>query len=206
VALELLIFDCDGVLFDSHDANVGFFNEILGRVGEGPLDAGARDDCHTLASVQLFERHYGDRPELLERIRDAAAATDYGPFFHLMRPCPLMRETLKQLREEHTTALATNRGRTLAGVLEFFSLGDLFDLVVGVDHVERPKPHPDVLLHCMESLRVPAPRSLYVGDQEGDALAAEAAGVRFVAVGGAVKEAGLRIATLAELPGVIAGL
>jgi HAD superfamily hydrolase (TIGR01509 family) len=199
VSLELLIFDCDGVLFRSDKANIAFYNEVLRLAGEGPLDVPAEAACHALSSAQLFEKYYGDRPEMLERLRATAKALDYGPFYPMMLPHARLHGILQRLRRRYLTALATNRGQTVRGVIEYFALQPLFDLAVGVLDVARPKPHPDMLLKCVEHFGLSPEAALYVGDQPGDAASARAAGVRFVGLGNGVPDVDHRIDDLDEL-------
>ena len=206
MAVELVIFDCDGVLFRSENANIAFYNEVLRLAGEPPLDFDGEAACHALSSAQLFEKYYLDRPELLARLRETAKALDYGPFYGLMEPREQLHETLQRLRRNYRLAMATNRGQTVRGVLEHFALTPLFDLALGVLDVERPKPHPDMLLRCVEHFAVDPCSAVYVGDQPGDAASAAAAGIRFVAVGPGVRYAEHRIEGLDELEPLLAGL
>ncbi len=200
MALELVIFDCDGVLFDSERANVAFYNAVLERAGLPRLSPEDEAACHALSSAQLFERLYGHEPHVLARLREIAERLDYGPFYPLMVPRSGLRSVLEQLRERYKTAVATNRGKTVEGVLEFFGLGALFDLAVGVLDVARPKPEPDLLWFCLDRFGLAPDQAVYVGDQVIDAQCARAAGVPFVAMGPAAAEASWSIGSLSELP------
>ncbi len=206
MSVELVIFDCDGVLFESERANIAFYNAVLASVGEPPVPEHAVGDCHALASAQLFARHYGDRPELMALLQRTARTTDYGPFFELMEPRPGLTRVLGELRRDYRTAMATNRGKTVDDILERWQLGDLFDLAVGVFHVERPKPHPDMLLYCLERFGVDPSSAVYVGDQRGDAEAAAAAGMRFIGMAPIAAESELSIGSLDELGAKLRGL
>jgi len=181
--LEAVIFDCDGVLFDSWRANIAFYNAVLHSVGLPPLDEDWERRAHVMASSQLFQAMFGGDPALYERVRGASRGTDYGPFYPLMEPAPDLFDTLAQLKRAHRLALATNRGRTTHEVVRRFGLDRYLDAAVGVLDVARPKPHPDMLLACCERLSVAADRSLFVGDAISDLEAARAAGMHFVAVG-----------------------
>ena len=204
--ITVVVFDCDGVLFRSEQANVAFYNEVLRLVGEPPLDDWAEVACHALSSAQLFEKYYGDRPALLARLRETAKSLDYGPFYPLMEPREGLHEVLRSLRRRYKTAMATNRGMTVQGVLAHFGLAALFDLAVGVLDVPRPKPHPDMLLKCIRHFGAPANEAVYVGDQPIDAASAHAAGMGFVAMGHVVADVRHRIAELAELEALLATL
>lgn len=182
-AVELVILDCDGVLFDSWDANVAFYDAVLAVIGEGPLDAIGRELCHRLSGPQLWGQLFDGRPQLLERARTAAASADYGPFYPLMRPTPDLIDTLERLAAHCPLALATNRGRTVAGVTKHFALERFFAAALGILDVPRPKPAPDMLLACLERTGVAAASAVFVGDTMVDRDAAAAAGVAYVGIG-----------------------
>jgi HAD superfamily hydrolase (TIGR01509 family) len=206
MTIRLVIFDCDGVLFDSEPANLAFYREVLRLADAPPMPESAEAAYHSLASSQLFQRLFGDRPELLARVQGVARATDYAPYFPLMQPKPLLRETLAALRTQYATAMATNRGQTTQGVIDFFGLRSLFDLAVGVLDVAKPKPHPDMLLHCIDHFDVAARDAVYVGDQPTDHQAAEAAGLHFIGMGPMCGRTGVSAQRFEEIPALVAGL
>jgi len=198
-ALHLVIFDCDGVLFDSWKANVAFYDAVLAACGRPPLDDETLHLCHTLSSPQLYAHLFPDDPAMQRRIAEAARATDYTPFYGLMVPVEELEATLQRLTRHCPLALATNRGTTVNGVLERFGLAPYFPIRFGVLDVPRPKPAPDLLLACLERAAVSAESAIYVGDTELDRDAARAAGVAYVGVGPA-SGADLRISGIRELP------
>ena len=198
----LVILDCDGVMFDSFDANVGFYNAVLERLGEPPLDAEGREHAHRLATPQIMEWLFGDDPVRLGEARRAAAETDYAPFLSSLHPVPELFETLQWLRDNYRTAMATNRGSTIPALLAHFELAPWFEVVVGIHDVPRPKPAPDMLVHCLDRLAVEPHAAVYVGDSPGDQAAAAAARIDFIGVGESVDH-DTRIAQLRELPDVL---
>ena len=198
---RLVILDCDGVLFDSSAANVAFYNAILDRMGRPPLDAEGEVLAHWMGSPQLIAKLFADDAEGHRAARTLARELDYTPFLHLMQPVPELAETLLWIRERSATALATNRGSTVPQLLEHFGLDGHFDLVVGTNHVARPKPAPDMLLHCLEHFTLDPSQAVYVGDSPSDREAALAAGMEFIAVGTLAHER--RVATLAGLRAVL---
>ena len=204
--IRLVIFDCDGVLFDSEPANLAFYREVLRLSDAPPQPESLEAAYHSLASTQLFEKLFGDRPELHARVQSIARSTDYAPFFPLMQPKPLLRETLTLLRGSYATAMATNRGQTTQRVVDFFQLRGLFDLAVGVLDVARPKPHPDMLLHCLEHFGLEASAAVYVGDQPTDRAAAEAAGMAFIGMGPMCGQSELSAQRFEDIPALVAAL
>lgn len=198
----LVMLDCDGVLFDSFEANVAFYNAVLEQLGEPPLDEDGREHAHRMATPQILRWLFADRPERIPEALSAAYETDYTPFLSKLVPVPELFETLGWLRRHYRTAMATNRGATIPELVDHFALGDHFDLVVGIRDVPRPKPAPDMLLHCLEQLDAEPHRAVFVGDSPSDQSAAEAAGVAFVGVGGSVDHH-TSIDELRALPGLL---
>lgn len=197
--LALVILDCDGVLFDSWEANVAFYDSILAALGLDPLDDAGRALCHRLSGPQLWAALFEHDPPLRQRATAVAARADYSPFFPRMRPAAELHATLARLAAHCPLALATNRGRTVAGVLSHFDIGRFFAVSLGILDVARPKPAPDLLLACLERTAVTPSRAVYVGDTSVDHAAAKAAGVPYVGVGSA-SGARLTIRELRELP------
>lgn len=198
----LVILDCDGVLFESFEANVAFYNAVLGELGEPELDAEGRHHAHRMATPQIMKWLFRDEPEKLSRAMDVAYGTDYTPFLGRLEPVAELLPTLRWLRDNYRTAMATNRGATIPELVSHFGLDEHFEVVVGIRDVERPKPAPDMLLHCLDHLAVEPHAAVYVGDSPGDLAAAEAAGIDFIAVGDDV-EHHTRIEELRALPDLL---
>ncbi len=202
-ALRAVIFDCDGVLFDSARANVAYYNAVLSGLGRPPLDGDGERLAHTLSSPQLFAMLFAGDTAAIERARTAARDLDYAPFYRWMQPAPGLRELLAALKARYRLAMATNRGATVAGVVRHFELESLLDLAVGISDVPRPKPFPDMIEKCVGHFGVAAHEAVYVGDSVSDLEAAHAAGTHFIAVG-RLPGAPVHIDRLDELPAVLA--
>lgn len=197
--LRLVIFDCDGVLFDSWRANVAFYDTVLAAIDLPPLDDQGRRLCHTLSSPQLYARLFPDDPQMQRRIAEVARTTDYGPFYSLMEPADALTPTLRRLTAHCPLALATNRGTTVRGVVERFGLEPFFQIRLGILDVARPKPAPDLLLACLERAAVGAAQAVYVGDTELDRDAAAAARISYIGVGPR-SAATVRVSGIRDLP------
>jgi len=202
--IRAVVFDCDGVLFDSALANIRFFDAALASAGLDRLDARGRQLALSLSTHQLVEEVCADEYERV-RLLAAAVALDYGPFYDFMQPVTGLHDLLTYLRRHYRIGMATNRGRTIHEVIRRFDLAPYLEVALGVLDVERPKPDPEMLTKCLVQLDTEPAHAVYVGDQDTDRRAAEAAGMYFVAVGDET-EAALRIGALAELPAVLARL
>jgi phosphoglycolate phosphatase len=197
--LSLVIFDCDGVLFDSADANIAYYNAVLDRLGLPPLDEEWSRRAHFLSSHQLYEAMFGPASALAAEARRVGREVDYGPYYQLMRPMAELDRVLQTLRARYRLAMATNRSSTVPGVMRAFGLDRFIELAVGSHDVAHPKPHPDMLEKCLAHFGVEPRAAVYVGDSETDYRAAVAAGVHFLAVG-EIAPGAHRVRELSELP------
>ncbi len=176
--VKAVVFDCDGVLFDSRQANVNYYNALLGAFGRGDMSAAEEHYVHAHTGRQSVEHLFRDDPRL-----DAALALerrrDYGPFIDQMTPHPGMRRLLAALRDRFATAMFTNRTRTVDAVLDHFDLRPLFHAVVTAGSV-KPKPDPEGLLYLLDLFGVQGEETVYVGDTTVDEQTAARAGCRLV--------------------------
>ncbi len=185
-----IIFDCDGVLFESRQANLAYYNDVLDHFGESPV---AADDeprahlCHTAASPEVFAALLG--PARVARALDYAASLSYRQYIPLMLPEPGVIEALQTLSERMPLAVATNRGTSMHEILVHFGLTQYFKAVVTSRDVARPKPHPDMLELAACRLGLDKEKLLFVGDSDLDAAAAGRAGIRFVGYKGSLQGA-----------------
>lgn len=180
-----VVFDCDGVLFESRRANLAYYNTVLAHLGEDLVAADAKEKCqlcHTACSRDVFHTLLGE--ERGQVALDYAGSLDYRQFIPYMDPEPGMFEALQALGSRYPLALATNRGSSAFGVLDHFGLRQLFDVVVTSHDVERPKPYPDMLELAVRRLDLETSEVLYVGDSRLDREASRQAGIFFAAYKG----------------------
>ncbi|HVA78994.1 MAG TPA: HAD family hydrolase [Candidatus Binataceae bacterium] len=200
--IDLVMFDADGVLFDSDASNVAYYNAIYAQIGEPPLDRDEEIKAISYATEQVFAmRARGDEGRL-GAMKDIARTLDAAPFFKLLRPPLELRPFMLAMRRRFRLGLATNRSATVPALVEHLDLAGIFDAIACARDQVRPKPAPDILNLCMERAAVTRERAVYVGDSPIDRVAAADAGVPFIAVGPRVEHE-RRIATLAELPAAL---
>jgi phosphoglycolate phosphatase-like HAD superfamily hydrolase len=202
--LDLVIFDADGVLFDSVESNIAYYNAIFARMGESPLSPEEERAGVFMAAMQVFATRAGRDETRLARMREIARSIDFAPFFAMLRPPFALRPWMLELKHRYRVALATNRSSTTAGLIEHLGLAGIFDAVASAHDKVRPKPAPDIVLLCLERAGVEPARAVYVGDSPSDAEAAAEAGAHFLGVGERVAEHPRCVATLAEVPAALA--
>ncbi len=177
---KAVVFDCDGVMFDSREANRAFYNHILAVFGRKELTEDELFYVH-MHTVDESITHLFRGTRELEAAQAYRCTTDYSPFIPLMIMEPGLKEFLDYLRPRYKTGIATNRSTTMGRLLEVFGLEDRFDMVVSALDVSNPKPHPESLLRIVNRFECLPREVLYIGDSDLDRIAAEAAGVPLVA-------------------------
>lgn len=180
--VRCVIYDCDGVLFDSLEANNRLYSDICKSLGRSPLTEEELRFIHmhtVFEAVRFITRNAPHlEPIALERLKQ----TDLRRYVAYLKMEPHLLETLERLGEANILrAIDTNRTTSMPHVLDVFHLRPYFDMVVTALDVKNPKPHPESVLRILEHFRLKKEETLFVGDSEVDQQTARAAGVCFVA-------------------------
>jgi len=178
--VRAVIFDCDGVMFDTASANRSYYNHLLSTFGQPELSAPQFDFVH-MHTVDEALAHLFPDPSILAAVQAYRASLDYRPYLRLLTIEPGLKPLLQRIRPSHKTAVATNRTDTMERLLHVHGLEEAFDMVVRASDVARPKPHPDSLLRILEGFELTPREAVYIGDSSVDQAAAAAAGVALIA-------------------------
>jgi HAD superfamily hydrolase (TIGR01509 family) len=179
--LKLIIFDCDGVMFDSKNANRHFYNQLRTGLGHPPMDEEELEYVHmhhVTDSVGHIFRHW---PDELEKAHQYRAGLDYTDYIKYMTIEPDLVEFLERITPYYRTAISTNRTTTMATLLDLFDLRQHFGLVVTATDVENAKPHPDALHKILAHFSLDVASSIFIGDSMVDQEHAASVGMRMIA-------------------------
>ena len=197
--LKLLVFDCDGVLFDSREANRAYYNAICEALGRPPLSEEEFSYVHMQTAENSVRFLFRDYPHLVEKALDFQRRLNYEEFLPLLKPEPGLKELITAVRPPLKTAISTNRTTTMGRILEIFGIAPLFDLVVTALVSPRPKPHPEALRMILDHFGVSPKEALYVGDSPVDYQLTRACGVPLVAFKNRGLEADFHVEDFFEL-------
>jgi len=202
--VKVVAFDCDGVMFDSTQANQAYYNHLLDHFDLPAMtpEQFAYVHMHTVAeSIALL---FQDEATC-EAAHVYRKQLGYLPFMKFMNMEPGLVPLLENLRPHYKTAVATNRTDTMARVLTDNHIDHLFDIVVCALDVKNPKPHPEALNKVADHFAVRPQEMMYIGDSKVDEIAAAAAGVIFVAYRNQALAADHHIQHLAQITGLLNG-
>jgi phosphoglycolate phosphatase len=180
-SLKLLIFDCDGVLFNSKEANRAYYNHILNHFGKFPMSESDLDFVHMHTAEESIKYLFRDDTEKLEATLKYRKKVDYQNFLHLLKMEPGLKEFITLIRPPLKTAISTNRTNTMKSLTQVFGLDRYFDLIVSALDSPQPKPHPESVLVILDHFHVNPNQCLYIGDTMVDRQVSQSTGIKLVA-------------------------
>ena len=176
-----IIFDCDGVVIDSREANIAYYNFLRKFIGLPSLTPDQEDFVQAATVSQALDAiiPHALRPMLRDAGRQISYARDILPRITCF---PGLRETLDLCRRLGLrTGMATNRTDGMEALLSQCGLHGCFDPIVLACDVPHPKPAPDGALLIASRWNEESSRLLFIGDSVSDKRAAEGAGIPFLA-------------------------
>ena len=178
--ISAVIFDCDGVMFDSRQANINYYNRLLAHFDQAPMTEGKVDFVH-MHTADESVRHIFNGTPFVDKAQAFKMKIDYNPFIRDMIIEPGLKDLLQALKTGYGLAVATNRSNTIGNVLRAHALNNIFDIVVSSLDVTNPKPHPESLFKILGFFGIRPEQAVYIGDSMVDYEVCRAAGVPLIA-------------------------
>lgn len=201
--IKAILFDVDGVLLDSFESNLDFFQKVMPAAGYPTPTAEQYRPLFYVSMRDTIIALSGQKDEAeIERIKTIALS----PEIVSLKP-KLMdgaEEAIKQLAKKYILAVVTGRIREYALEGEAIKLKDFFKTIVAYEDTKEHKPAPEPLLKAAANLGLEPQECLYVGDALIDYQAAQAAGMSIVMFRPAEKIEGAKmINDFSELEGLL---
>lgn len=210
MTIELVIFDCDGVLVDSERIGIHIEADLLTELGwaMGPDEIVdrflGRPDSYM---QQQLEEHLGRPvPDFRKRYDEAL----FAAFRAELQPVPGVVDALDRIG--HPTCVASSGTHEKMDLtLALTGLRDRFEgRIFSATDVERGKPAPDLFLHAARTLGTRPDACVVIEDSPAGLEAASAADMRAIAYAGGIVDRerlclpGVEIIDdMADLPGLL---
>jgi pyrophosphatase PpaX len=178
--INAVLFDMDGVIFDSREAALTRFKSVLKEFGfEFPK---GRAD---------FVNRGGTDPEIIKgllpdveqqklALMSKRASELTAPLQHL-KLNPGAKEAIIELSKTKKLAIVSNDNRpNIERKLEKFGLKCCFPVVVSADDVKKAKPDAEPIEKALKLLGAKKEEAIYIGDNEVDRLAGKAAKIKTI--------------------------
>jgi HAD superfamily hydrolase (TIGR01509 family) len=180
--IRCVIYDCDGVLFDSIEANMRLYNDLCSAVGRIPLKEEEIKYVHTHTVYEAIHYIFGEESGLEKRALESLKQIDLREYIVYLKMEPYLLQILNLLKANGIIrVINTNRTTSMKHIMERFHLWPFFDMVVTALDVKNPKPHPESIEKIIQKFNLNKEETVFVGDSEVDQQTAKSAGIKFIA-------------------------
>jgi beta-phosphoglucomutase len=191
---KVILFDMDGVLFDSGKAHAISFTAAFMEAGIPPIPYGEIAGAKTEDAVQTALVRAGRLPstELIAMVssrKRKLARTNISVFGSIPEGC---RECLRRLAERFRLILTTSASSSTVDL--FFEMSDsrrYFSAVISAEAVTRSKPDPEIFYKGLEMTTATPKEAVVIEDSANGIRAARAAGLDVIAIVGTETRAAL---------------
>ena len=160
-----VIFDMDGVIFDSEAKVQECWEEIAEKYGMKDIQKTCRMCLGSNARVveQIFKQQYGEDFDYARFSKKAASLFQERYGQGKLPKKPGILELLQYLKEHgiKTAVASSTNAQAVRQELEEGGLLSYFDVVVGGDMVTKSKPDPEIFLEACKKLDV-SPENVYI--------------------------------------------
>lgn len=183
--IKAVIFDVDGTLVDSFDANLKFYEDLMTRADYTPITREKYAEIIHLSRREMIRSFISPQTdEEMARVWTLGEIVAKDPPIHLLRMPEGATETIKTLSKEYLLGIASSGlCDTIYIAPELAALRDCFHTTVCFEDTINHKPDPEPLLLAAKHIGVSPGEAVYIGDTLSDLKAARAAGMKIIMYG-----------------------
>lgn len=180
VRKKAVLFDVDGVLLDTWDFVFQALQHTLSFHGYPK----SMDEIEKVIGQPLLDFYTSLVPEGPSEVLAQTHKDFQKERFHLSKAFPKAKKVLKTLKSKGIllAAISNRTKSSLERSLKDAQIDKYFDVILYVEDVQNPKPHPDHIHLALRKLKVKPNQVYMVGDTKVDIMAGKNAGVKTIAV------------------------
>jgi N-acetyl-D-muramate 6-phosphate phosphatase len=183
--VDLVLFDLDGTLVDSAPDLAGAANDLRADHGLPPLPHASLRPMVGTGARGMVGTAFGVAPghERFDSLRDAFLARYARRLLHSTQVFSEMQPVLQALDAAGLPwGIVTNKAMRYAQpIVQGLGLAERAVVLIAGDTTPHAKPHPEPLLEAARRRAVAPLRCAYVGDDQRDIVAGQAAGMATLA-------------------------
>lgn len=182
VMITTIITDFDGTLVDSFYANLLAYQQAFFEIGLKLSEEQYRK-CFGLRFERFMSELGVTDISVAQRIKETKKEC-YPQYFKYIKPNRALIELVSSFKKlgGKTAIASTARRENLMNVVQYFKIGDCFDLVLAGMDVKDGKPSPEIYVKAIEALNSKPEETLIFEDSEVGALAAKSSGAHYLLV------------------------
>jgi len=180
--IKAVVFDIDGVLLNSFEANLKFHQDLITKAGYKPA---TREEykklfhCAMLDNIKTITKSNDDKE--IQRIYQMGFKREVRYPNELLTSPKNMKDTIELLSKNYQLGIVTSRIKN--SVFEAPTMKEIksfFKIVVSFEDTTNHKPDPEPLLLIAQKLNIKPEEIVYIGDVATDFQAAKSAGMKFI--------------------------
>ncbi len=164
--IKTVLFDLDGTIADTNDLITESFKHTFKVYGYEFTE----EEIKAMNGPPLIETFNQINPDQAEEMIKTYREHNFKYHDHFVKEIPYAKETIERLLAKGikigivTAKMREGVKKTLACT----GLTPYFDVIVTIDDVTHPKPHPESVQLAMEQLEANPPSTLMIGDNYHD--------------------------------------
>lgn len=183
VMLKAVIFDIDGVLLDSFEDNLRYYQGFLASQGFAKPTNQQFKKAFFLTSYDVIKMFTKIKDK--KQLQSLWLKSKKFPYItnHSKMP-PYETTVIKWLAKKVSLALVSSRIKSsVERYVKFSKTKQHFKVRVSYEDFKHPKPNPESLRTALRKLKLKPSEAVYVGDALVDVKAAHAAGMKVILFG-----------------------
>jgi len=180
--MKIILFDLDGTLIDSTEAILESFDVAFKTFNKKTPSNNEIKKLIGLPLDIMFEKLGISRNKVWDYV-DAYKQNYRKISTQKTKLLPNAKEAINKASKFARLGIVTTKtARYSKELLEYFGLMDKFEVLIGRENVENPKPHPEPILKALYKMNSNKESIFMVGDTCLDMISAKKAGVFGVGV------------------------
>ncbi|KKK39438.1 pyrophosphatase [Mesobacillus campisalis] len=184
--IDTVLFDLDGTLIDTNELIISSFLHTLENYYPGRYQ---RSDMLPFMGPTLQETFEAINPKGYREMMDMYRTFNKANHDLLVTEFEGVTETVAALKEEgfKLGIVTTKLSDVVMMGLNLTGLNRYFEVIVALDHVQKPKPDPEPVQKALQALASRPETAIMVGDNHHDILAGKNAGTLTAGVAWSLK-------------------
>jgi len=180
--IKAVLFDIDGVLIESFEANLRFYQDLFIKTGYERITRERFFELRHMTMYDVIKIVTGLKDEeKIDKIWKMGKGRAVPYRNSLLKSPEKYDEVIRILHNTYTLGLVT--GRIYDGIFTVPQLAkykSYFKVVVSYEDTQDHKPHSEPLLCTLKKLGLQPEETVYVGDTQSDIDAAHAAHIKII--------------------------